>query len=244
MIPPPKHKAISTSKLGHSSRWRVQSKLLASPPAARLPGSSWRRRPLGSLLRRPAEWRSRTGSGLEQWPWGRSESTRRARSFWSESFRFSVWFVKSLRISKRIWGFRAVLFRRSRKLLRLTWWDSLKTPISVPFTLRGLLLCLRIFNSPEELEGKGLNFVIPFGFRVYVFLFSPFWFPSLNLSRFRFIVMMPFWLKYWNYAYSLQVNVNDLYGLCGWLVDCWLSWLCKLGGVVHSLLHDYFVSVR
>jgi hypothetical protein len=37
------------------SQWHVPSKLLASPPAARLPGSNLQQRPLGNLLRQPAE---------------------------------------------------------------------------------------------------------------------------------------------------------------------------------------------
>ena len=138
-------------------KWLVPSRQLVSPPEARRQGSNSQQRPLVNQLRRPEVWKSHTGSGQEQWLWERSGSTRRARSFWSESSHSRGWWERSLRTSRPTSDSKAVPSRLYKKPPRLTWLGSLRTPICAPFTPRESPSCLRISSSLGGSEARGLK---------------------------------------------------------------------------------------
>ena len=133
-----------TEQVLPSSKWPVPSRQLVSPPEARRQGSNSQQRPLVNQLRRPEVWKSHTGLGQELWHWERSGSTRRARSFWSESSLSRGWWERSLRTSRPTSDSRAAPSRLYKKLPRLTWSGSSRTPICAPFTPRESPSCPRI----------------------------------------------------------------------------------------------------
>lgn len=138
-------------------RWLAPSRPLANPPEVRHRGSNWLRRPQGNLHRQLGEWRNLTALGQGRWLWGRSGSTRRVRSSWSGSFHSRGWWEKLPRISKPIFGSRAVQWLLCKRLRRLIWLVCLRTPISVLSTPKESPLCPRIFSLLVGLEARGLR---------------------------------------------------------------------------------------
>jgi len=153
------------------NQWREPNKPPVSQPEAKPPANSWPPKPPASRRPPPEVWRNPIVIGPEPLPSERSVVTRSRLNCWSESFRSSDWFVRSLRTSRLtsdssrplLWLFRryAMIARFHwmyglthclcvciDRRLRLIWSDSSRTPICAPFTPREWQLCRKTSNWP------------------------------------------------------------------------------------------------
>jgi len=140
------------------SPWLVPSKLQENPLEERLQESSWPPRLQENLLQQLEESRSPTDTGLELLLSVRSEDTRSPLSFSSENFLSSVWWERLLKTSRLTLDFSHLLSWLSRRQVRLTLLDSLRTLTCAPFTPRESPSCPRTSSWPEESEERELNF--------------------------------------------------------------------------------------
>lgn len=72
--------------------------------------SSWWLQLCKRAPQQPVAWRSLSDAGLELMLFDRLVITERGLNFWSENFLFSVWFEKSLNITRPIFNCNAVVF--------------------------------------------------------------------------------------------------------------------------------------
>ena len=90
----------------------------------------------------------------EQWHSERSVVIRSPPSCWFASYRFSVLFEKSLRISRPTCAFKAQPCWLFKRLAKPTWLVFSRTPTFAPFTLNVSPSCLKISSW---LVGSGAN---------------------------------------------------------------------------------------
>jgi len=92
------------------------------------------------------ESRSRIAIALVLWPFERFVVIKSQQIFWFESFPFSVWSVKLLRISRAIFVSKVLPCWPFRKQQRPILWVFLKIQTCVPFTPSVWQSCPRIFS--------------------------------------------------------------------------------------------------
>ena len=148
-------KSVTTTSLKRLLQWPVPSKPHASLLVARPQGNSWLPRQPGSQPLPLVESRSPIGTGPELLPSVRSDVTKNQLSFWSASSPSSVLSGRLLRTSRLTSGSSPQLSWLSRRPLRLTLLDSLRTPTCAPFTPNVSPSCLRIFSWPGESGESG-----------------------------------------------------------------------------------------
>merc|ERR1712123_565076 len=133
----------SNTEQTNLEKWPVPSRQLVSLLEERLQGSSWPPRLPGSQLLPPEESRSPTDTGQEQSLSVRSEDTRSLLSSSSGSCPSSVSREKLLRISRLILGSSLLPLVLSRRPVRLTSLDCLRTLTCVLSTPSVSPLCQR-----------------------------------------------------------------------------------------------------
>merc|ERR1712156_58191 len=149
------YRSVSTKE-----RWPVPSKLLVNPLEEKHLGSNWLPRLPVNLLHLLEVSRSHTGTGLEPSLSVKSEDTRSLLSFSSANSHFNVLFVKLLKTSKQILGFKVQLLVLCKRPVRHIWLVCLRTLICVQSMPSVSPSCQRTFNwqdVSEENEPKLLQ---------------------------------------------------------------------------------------